>query len=296
MLLSCYDQDELGYYPVLMRFGSHVSIANHLFDAVDRAKAIGCEAMQIFPGNPRGWQASYFQTRDMEEFKRRRAAAGIRPLAVHLPYLVNIGSPVDRVFTASIGSIKDSLEKAKIVDADFLVMHVGSHVGAGRESGLERINAGLKEVLSSDFGRVKLLLENTAGAGFTLGDRLEEIAGIIDRTLQDTRLGVCLDTCHAYAAGYDVSDRQGLNDLLARFDDLMGLDRLGLIHANDSKSRLGSHIDRHEQIGRGFIGLDGWRNILSHPALKEKAFILETPRPQIGDDLRNLELLRSLAS
>ena len=278
-----------------MRFGAHVSIANHLYDAVDRAKAIGCDAMQIFPGNPRGWHPSYFKPADLDEFRRRRRAADIRPLVIHLPYLVNLGAPNDRVFEASIAATKNALAKGVLVDADFLVMHVGSHVGAGREYGLERINAGLKDILTSDFGPAKLLLENTAGAGFTLGSRVEEIAGILNDLDKDPRLGVCLDTCHAYAAGYDLSDPATLDEFIQNIDGLIGLDRIGIIHANDCRGTLGDHLDRHEQIGRGAIGADGFRTILARPEFQEITFIIETPRPEVGDDMRNLEVLRSLA-
>ncbi|MDP1809683.1 MAG: deoxyribonuclease IV [Actinomycetota bacterium] len=278
-----------------MRFGAHVSIANHLYDAVDRAASIGCDAMQIFPGNPRGWHSSYFDLADLDEFRRRRELADIRPLVIHLPYLVNLGAPTNRVFEASIAATKDSLAKAVLVDADFLVVHVGSHVGAGREYGLQRINAGLKEVLTSDFGRAKLLLENTAGAGFTLGSRLEEIAEIVNDLDKDPRLGICLDTCHAYAAGYDLSDPATLDDFIKKLDDLIGLDRIGVIHANDCRGTLGDHLDRHEQIGHGAIGRDGFRAILKRPEFQEMTFIIETPRPEAGDDIRNLEVLRSLA-
>ena len=277
-----------------MRFGAHVSIADNLADAVDRASALGCEAMQIFPGNPRGWRPGYFKADQAAEFRRRRRRTDIRPLAIHLPYLVNLGSPIDRVFAASIGSIQDALAKAKTIEADFVVTHTGSHVGAGRRHGLERIKAGLKELLKGDFGRVKLLLENTAGAGFTVGDRLEEISEIIASTGGDARIGLCLDTCHAYAAGYDLADAAGLREFVDSLDGLIGLQRVGLIHANDSKGALGSRSDRHEHIGKGHIGLKGWRRILREPAFEDQTFIIETPRPEPDDDRRNLATLRGL--
>lgn len=279
---------------LIMKFGAHVSIADHLYEAVNRAESIGCDAMQIFPGNPRGWQAGYFKTEEIEEFRRRREAADIGPLAIHLPYLVNLGSPVERVFKASITSIKHSLDKAKLVGGDFLIIHVGSHVGAGRENGLTRITAGLKEILNADFGRTKLLLENTAGAGHTLGSRFEEIAGLIDALGKDTRLGVCLDTCHAYAAGYDLGNPVLLDEFMKQFDDLIGCERIGIVHANDCKGVLGDHKDRHEQIGQGAIGLAGFRTILERPEFQEMTFIIETPRPVAGDDMRNIEILRGL--
>lgn len=279
-----------------MKFGAHVSIAVNLYDAVDRAVAIGCDAMQIFPGNPRGWHAGYFKAPDIVEFNTRRRAADIGPIAIHLPYLVNLASPVDRVFEASLDSVKDALEKAKSVEADFLVIHVGSHVGAGREFGLERIKRGLDIILKADFAAVRLLLENTAGAGYTLGDRFEEIAEIIRGADKDRRLGICLDTCHAYAAGYDLANHAGLEELLEQIHTLIGLDRLGLIHANDCKGGLGNHLDRHENIGHGHIGIEGFRSIVNHPALSDMTCIIETPRREdpFHEDRTNLRLLRSL--
>ncbi len=278
-----------------MRFGAHVSIANNLADSVSRATSIGCEAMQIFPGNPRGWKTSFFTEDQLADFIFRRQRDDIYPLAIHMPYLVNLGSPVDRVAKASIVTVLDTIEKAKSVDADFLVMHTGSHGGAGLEFGMNRLKTGLDEILQADFGSVKLLLENTAGTAHSMGSQLEILRDIFQSVGFDHRLGLCLDTCHAYAAGYDIADKASLNDFLDKLDSLIGRERLSLIHANDSKGALGSHIDRHEHIGQGAIGSDGFRNILAHPDLSNMTFIIETPRPEEGDDAKNLRKLRQLA-
>ncbi len=278
-----------------MRFGAHVSIANNLADSVDRATSVGCDAMQIFPGNPRGWKASFFTEDQLADFVFRRKRDNIYPLAIHMPYLVNLGSPVDRVAKASIGTVLDTLEKAKAVSADFLVMHTGSHGGAGLEFGLNRLKNGLDEILQADFGSVKLLLENTSGSAHSMGSQLEMIRDIFQSVGFNDRLGLCIDTCHAYAAGYNIADKASLDDFLSKLDNLFGRERLGLIHANDSKGALGSHADRHEHIGLGEIGFEGFKNILAHPDLKDMTFILETPRPETGDDAKNLRELRQLA-
>ncbi len=278
-----------------MRFGAHVSIAKSLADSIDRAVSSGCDAMQIFPGNPRGWQPSFLSQDEAEDFRERRSKNDIRPVAIHLPYLVNLGSPIDRVFEASISSIKNTLAKARLIDADFLVTHTGSHTGAGYQIGFDRIIAALNEILEEDFGSTKLLLENTAGAGHTIGSRLEEFEKIFKKVSFDKRLGLCVDTCHAYAAGYDIADKETLDHFLAELGSLIGGERLLLMHANDCKSQLGSHLDRHEQIGEGSIGLDGFRNILAHPTLQDMTFIIETPRPVPGDDVKNLQTLKKLA-
>lgn len=291
----CFTTSGLTLYYHIMRFGAHVSIANNLADSVDRATSIGCDAMQIFPGNPRGWKASFFTEDQLADFIFRRRRDDIHPLAIHMPYLVNLGSPVDRVAKASIVTVLETLEKAKSVDADFLVMHTGSHGGAGLEFGMSRLKTGLDEILRADFGSVKLLLENTAGSAHSMGSRLEMLRDIFQSVKFDHRLGLCLDTCHAYAAGYDIANKASLDSFLEKLDKLIGRERLGLIHANDSKNALGSHKDRHEHIGRGEIGLEGFRNILAHPDLSNMTFILETPRPEAGDDAKNLQELRQLA-
>jgi deoxyribonuclease IV len=281
--------------PLHMRFGAHVSIAGGLAEAADRAADVGCDTMQIFAGSPRTWKPGQFAPDDIAKFKQRRSRLDIRPVTIHLPYLVNLGSPIERVVSASLGSLKDTLIKARSIGADFLVVHTGSHGGAGRARGIAAVVKSLKALLESDFGSARLLLENTAGTGHTFGDRIEDIAEIIARVDADPRVGLCLDTCHAYAAGYDLASPEELDRFMAELDAQLGLDRLGLVHANDCKGDLGGRRDRHEHIGRGSIGLAGFRNILAHPTLKEMSFVIETPRPDPDDDRRNLAVLRSLA-
>jgi deoxyribonuclease IV len=278
-----------------MKFGAHVSIAGGLAQAVDRAADIGCDTMQIFAGSPRAWKPGYFAPEDIAEFTDRRGRLEIGPLTIHLPYLVNLGSPTERIVSASMDALRDTVLKARAIQADFLVVHTGSHGGAGRAQGIGSVIRGLRALLELDFGPAKLLLENTAGTGHAFGDRLEDLAEIISGVDLDPRVGLCLDTCHAYAAGYDLATPAGLDRFMDALGAQLGLNRLGLVHANDCKGELGSRRDRHEHIGRGAIGLEGFKNILSHPAFREMSFIIETPRPDPDDDRRNLAVLRGLA-
>lgn len=278
-----------------MRFGSHVSTAGKLYEAVDRAAAIGCQAMQIFSNNPRTWRPDNWSDDDVAEFNRRREAADIQPLALHLPYLVNLASPNDRVFTESVACLKAAFGTAGRLRADFLVVHTGSHLGSGRGEGLARIRRGLAEVLGVDSGDTKLLLENTSGSGHNLGAHLSDIAEIVHSCYDDPRLGLCLDLCHAYAAGYDLASAIGLKGFADELERTLTRGRLLLVHANDSKGELGSRLDRHEHIGKGHIGVDGFRRILHHDVFRELTFIIETPKHETGEDAGNLAVLRELA-
>ena len=275
-----------------MRLGSHVSVAGKIYLAVARAKAIGCQTMQIFSGNPRSWQPAVYSGDDVSEFKKRRRAAGIDPVAIHLPYLVNLGSASAGIHRQSIAAVLANLEQAKILGANYLVVHAGSHAGAGSEKGLAAIKAALTEILNQPFGGVVLLLENTAGSRYALGSKMEDLAGIFEHFGIDSRLGLCLDTCHAFAAGYDLAGDQGLNGLLDKIDRLFGLEKLKFMHLNDCRGRLGSGTDRHEHIGKGFIGMDGFRRLVNHPRLQNIAGVIETPKMGSEDDGRNLALLR----
>ncbi len=269
-----------------------MSIAQHLYLAVDRARESNCEAFQIFPGNPRGWKTGPFAPAEVVEFKERRLAAGLGPVVIHLPYLVNLAATTPRVTEASIKSLKDALAKAVVLDAEFLVMHPGSHGGDGADAGIERIANGLREVLKEDFGHSMLLLENTAGAGNTLGSTMTEIGNIIDEAEGDGRLGLCFDTCHAFAAGYDLATEEGLDRTLLEIDERIGLDRLKVIHANDCKGELGSRLDRHQHIGEGHIGLEGFARLVNQPSLRDRTVIIETPKKAPDDDIKNLGKLR----
>jgi len=279
-----------------MRLGSHVSIAGHLYLSVARAAAIGCQTMQIFSSNPRSWKPLEYSREDITEFKKRRRESGITPVTIHLPYLVNLASPDEDIHRKSIKAVLTDLDIAKRIGADYLVVHTGSHRGAGPEAGLKAIKESLKKILTVPFGPVKLLLENTSGAGNAMGALMPELGKIFNDFNNGERLGLCLDTCHAYAAGYDLATKSGLNLLLTEINDNFGLNRIRFLHFNDCRGALGSGLDRHEQIGKGFIGEDGFRVILHDSRLKDLAGVIETPKPNPDDDKLNLAKLRQLST
>lgn len=277
-----------------MRLGSHVSTAGKLFLSLERAHSIGCQSMQIFVGNPRSWEPARLDEKDIDEFIKRKKKYDIRPIAIHLPYLVNLCSPKEDLREKSINAVLTSLERAREIEAEYVVTHFGSHLGAGRPRGIEELKASLTKILAGSFGNSKLLLENTSGAGHTLGFHLGDFEELFDHFKDDDRLGLCLDTAHAYAAGYNISDEQGALSLLDNIDGSFGLERLGLMHLNDSKSDLNSKKDRHENIGDGKIGNAGFRKIINDSRLKETGGVLETPKVDLDDDRINLMRLKAL--
>jgi len=279
-----------------VRFGAHVSIAGKIYLAVDRAAKRGCQAMQIFSGNPRSWQSPKIPEADLEEFKIRREKAEIEPLILHLPYLVNLGSPIESVYIKSIDLMSEATRRARQLQAAYLVFHVGSHRGAGKENGLLGVSRALAHILERDDFKGQILLENTAGQKYALGSTFEELRFILSELSWSNRIGVCFDTCHGFAAGYDVSSEDGLERTLSSLDEMVGLERLKVLHANDCKAPLASRIDRHEHIGWGFIGLEGFKGIVNHTELKGLPCILETPRMTYEEDVRNLFILKSLVN
>jgi deoxyribonuclease IV len=283
--------------PVLhhdMRIGAHISIAGGVAKAVDRAKAAGCEAVQIFSGNPRGWKIVPFDPEAGAEFRRRCREEEIFPVFIHSPYLINLSAPDEEIYRKSLSAFQNDLQRCDLLGADGFVIHVGYHRGEGMEAGMEKMAGALKETLAAlpDL-QTTILLENTASAGSSLGHRFENIAEIINRAGAGEKLGMCFDTCHAFVSGYDVSSAAGLDQTLEELDRTIGLDRLKIVHFNDSKYGLGSRRDRHAHIGEGEIGRAGMRRIARHPALREKAFILETPKKTPEDDPRNIALVKS---
>ncbi len=277
-----------------MRLGVHVSIAGKIYEAVDRAKALNCECMQIFSRNPRGWQATKLDKADVEEFKKRRKEADITPLVVHIPYLINLASPEDRLYEKSIQAYLEDIRRADLLSAEYFVTHLGSHKGKGRDLGIDRFARALDKIIKELKPKVKILLENTSGSGNWLGGDFEDIAEIMTKSHQKDKLGLCFDTCHAYAAGYDIKNKKGLDETLKKIDRLIGINKLKLIHINDSKGDLGSHLDRHQHIGKGKIGRDGFRLILHHPKLRDLPYVLETPKEDIKSDPMNLKTVRSI--
>lgn len=281
----------------MLRLGVHVSVAGGIERAVSRAQEKGCDAFQIFSSNPRGWLSSPISRLSAERFVSSLSQSGLFPAVDHMPYLPNLASARDEVYQKSVQALALELDRCRILGVSYLITHLGSHLGAGRESGMERIVSALEAALEGESGRTVLLLENSSGTRNSVGSSFQEIASIIDSLPQEKeRIGVCLDTCHLHAAGYDLRSSQALESVLEQFRDCIKMEHLRLIHLNDCRGGLGAHLDRHEHIGLGQIGEEGFRAVLSHPALSGLPMILETPQDSRRDDLGNLETARHLAS
>ncbi len=275
--------------------GVHVSIAGGLDKAVDRAEDRDCDLFQIFSRNPRGWRSKDLSQEDVEKFLAKMRSSGMLMAVDHMPYLPNLASPKEDVYSKSIDLLSTELERCHILHIPYLVTHLGSHLGSGHEGGIKRIVDAIDTALSGATGDVILLLENTAAAKNSMGGSFGEIAAIIDAA-GGAHLGVCLDTCHLFAAGYELRTRQGLEITLEQFDDAIGIERLMLVHLNDSHGGLDSRLDRHEHIGLGEIGDEGFRGILQNESLRDLPMILETPVDERRDDIGNLRAARALAS
>lgn len=278
-----------------MRIGAHVRIENGLVSTVERAVESGCETIQIFAGNPNAWKSASIKDDVTEQFRQHIAAAGIRPVVIHTAYLLNLASPDEDNYAKSTSALADSMHRAGIIGAQYVVTHIGSHKGEGFEASIHRIWAAIRTALETSNGEAMLLLENSAGSGNSIGSRLEEIAEILDG-LNDIgeRLGICLDTAHLWGAGYDLSSEDEINRRVSEIDDVIGLDRLKVIHLNDTLVELGAKRDRHENIGNGKIGIAGFNVIVNHPALDDKTGIIETPHTvgSVHDDVEVLKILR----
>jgi deoxyribonuclease IV len=279
----------------MVRVGVHVSIAGGIANSVDRAMERGCDVFQIFSRNPRGWRSKELTPEDAESFVLKMEKSGIGPAFDHMPYLPNLASSKDEVYSQSVATLSAELLRCGQLRIPYLVTHMGSHLGLGREAGLRRIVKAIDTAFSSAKNDVMLLLENTAGTKNSMGGSFEDIAAVIDAA-DSRRLGICLDTCHLFAAGYELRTPDGLNQTLEEFDRAIGWDRLKLVHLNDSKGALGSGLDRHEHIGLGTIGEAGFRAILDHEKIRALPLILETPIDSRRDDRGNLKATRELAS
>ena len=287
------------------RLGAHLSIAGGLPRAVDRAEASGCQALQIFTKSAGQWRARTLPPEEIALFRRRVRQTGIRPVVAHNSYLINVAAADPALRRKSIDALRDELDRAESLGLDGLVMHPGSYTSGTEAGGLKLIADGLAAVLDSrPDGRTRLLLEHTAGQGTNLGHRFEHLAEIIDLLGGASRVGVCLDTCHLLAAGYDICSAEGYADTFRQFGRIVGFARLKAFHLNDSKKPCGSRVDRHEHIGEGCLGVEPFRRILNDPRFARLPMLLETPKvdtPQsrrLSDvdplDRKNLDLLRSL--
>jgi deoxyribonuclease IV len=287
------------------RLGAHMSIAGGLPRAVDRARAARCEALQIFTKSAGQWRARELPAEEVALFRRRLDETGIRPVVAHNSYLINIAAASPALRAQSIAALGDEIDRAELLGLDGLVMHPGSYTTGTEPEGLRLIAAGLRTLLQARRGgRTRILLEHTAGQGTNLGHRFEQIAAIIAMLDGSDRVGVCLDTCHLLASGYDLCTRRGYRDTFKEFDRLIGLDRIKVFHLNDSKKPCGSRVDRHEHIGKGCLGLEPFRMLLNDRRFAKLPMLLETPKLETPEsrrrsdldpwDARNLRTLRGL--
>ncbi|MGD2201367.1 MAG: deoxyribonuclease IV [Candidatus Bathyarchaeota archaeon] len=277
----------------MVGFGFHVSIAGSIDMAVDRAVELGCDTFQIFSRNPRSWATREFREGEVEAFREKRELSGLDPAFCHMPYILNLASPHDGVYRRSVDSLKTGLVRCSALGLPMLVTHVGSHMGAGVEVGVGRVVGALDEALGGDDSGVVVLLETGAGYRNGVGSTFEELRRILDGVVDGDRVGVCLDTCHVFVAGYELRTAEGLGGTVDAFDGAVGLDRLGLVHLNDSVGGFGSGRDRHEHIGLGEIGLEGFRLIVNS-RLSRVGMIMETPVDGRRGDSGNLRVVRGL--
>jgi deoxyribonuclease IV len=282
--------------PARDELGAHVSIAGGLALAPPRGRQLGCGAIQIFLKNQRQWAAPPLAAADARAFRRARRQAGLRHAFAHGSYLVNLACPDPAGWRQAVDTFIDELRRAAMLGLDALVIHPGSHLGAGVVSGLDAIARAIDEALRTTRGsRVKVALENTAGAGHVLGRTFSELRAILDRLGHPRRVGVCIDTCHLFVAGYDIRTAAGYALAMAECTELIGAARVLAFHLNDAKAPLGSGLDRHENIGRGYLGLPPFRLLLNDRRFAGVPKVLETPKePEPTADLRNLATLRRL--
>jgi deoxyribonuclease-4 len=277
-----------------MRFGFHISIAGGFSKVVERAQIRGCETIQFFSRNPRGWKYAPLDQHDVEEFRSSVKASGLFPIFLHMPYLPNIASQNSKFYSRSIDSIVTDLERAEQLGAQYLIIHIGHRMDSSEEAAIEAVIRGINRSFERVKNSVVLLLEMTAGQGTEIGYTFEQIKRIIDGVQEQRRMGVCFDTAHSFEAGYDLSKRDGIESTLKSFDQTIGLKQLQLLHLNDSKTPLGSRKDRHWHIGEGYIGVEGFRYLINHPSLINVPGIMETPRKDTVEDLKNMKVIRSL--
>ena len=275
--------------------GAHESVAGGLYRAFERIEKVGGESLQIFTRNQRQWNPAPLKEDEIDLFRRAHAKSGQIPVASHASYLINLATGKDELLEKSVHSLVLEFERCHQLGIPHVVMHPGSHGGDGLETGLSRFVAGLDRAIEISGLGVTLLLETTAGQGTGLGSRFEEIAYIIEQSKFPELLGVCVDTCHVFAAGYELRTQQGYEETIEVMDTSFGVERVKLFHLNDSKKGLGSRVDRHEHIGKGEIGLEGFRHLLADERFKALPMTLETPKSDsLVEDTENLHTLRSL--
>jgi deoxyribonuclease-4 len=281
------------------RIGIHTSTAGGVHNAAERAFRLGCNTLQIFSSSPRQWAPYELSESQCAEMIRLRANYDLKPLVIHTNYLVNLASSNELFLQKSIEAFRGEVERALFLCAEYLVLHPGSFRGADREQGLLRTAAAIAAAtkgLDLAEGGLTILIENTAGSEFSLGGNFEQVAEILDRLRGAVPIAACIDTCHTHVAGYDIVSEEGLYATLTHLDQTIGLNNVRVLHCNDAKAARGSKLDRHQQIGKGTIGIEPFRILLNDLRLAHAAFIAETPIDKPGDDRRNIEALKKLVS
>lgn len=271
-----------------LKIGFHVSITGSIDLAVDRAKEAGCTAFQIFLKNPRGWAYKPLNEEEAARFVKKCVAWSYTAVLAHMPYLPNLASPNDGTYHKSVNSLLEDLTRAGKLKIPFLVLHSGSHLGSGEVDGVQRVVDACRAALKTVDNKVMLLLENTAGQRNSIGSHFKDLKRIMDRIGEESRVGVCFDTCHAFAAGYDLRTQKAVDETLVQLDKDIGFQHVKAIHLNDSVGELGSHLDRHEHIGLGKIGETGMKAILHTPEIRRLPIVMETPVDKRRDDRGNL--------
>jgi deoxyribonuclease IV len=283
------------------RIGFHVSIAGGIHNSVFNAQTIGCTAFQIFTRNPRGWAEKELKEEDINMFKSKLKESGIQKdsVAVHMPYLPNLSGPDGEMYQKSVDSFKHELIRCSRLGIEFLIIHLGSHREQGKDKGIKQLVKGCE--LALDYYRshykkkmdVTVLLENSASQKNSVGDSLEELRQILDK-LAKNAYGICLDTCHAFASGYDLSTEESCNQFINKFDKIVSLQELKFIHLNDSKYEIGSHLDRHELVGCGKIGINGFKTIVNDKTIGDIPMVMEPHVTSLQEDTKNLQMVQSL--
>lgn len=278
-----------------MRFGFHISISGGFAKIVERALTKNCQTLQFFSRNPRGWPSKELDGAQARAFRESLAATGIAPVFIHLPYLPNLASSDEPLFNRSVNALGEELKRAEALQAAAVIVHVGHGGDQPAEEACERVSRGINRAFAMARNNMTVLLENSAGQGTEIGHTFSQLRRIARGVQDRDRIGVCLDTAHAFAAGHNIATGPGLEKMLDEFEACLGIRKLRLLHLNDSKTPLGSHTDRHWHIGKGFIGRSGFRRIVNHPALAHLPGIMETPRRTDRDDFENMSTMLKLA-
>ena len=276
------------------QIGLHVSISGSLELAFDRAREVGCNTFQIFTRNPNQWAFKPIPSEVAESFLRRRKEEGTRSIVDHMPYLPNLASSVPSTVKVSRASLAAEVNRCDELGIDFLVTHLGSHLGAGSAKGIRNVAGAVDFALSQSDGKTLILLENMAGQKNSVGTRFDDLRAIIDKIESRKRVGVCFDTCHAYAAGFDLGNKDAVAQTMGLFDDIVGFERLKVVHLNDSKGPLGGNMDRHENVGKGRIGARGLKAFVQFPGMLDRPIIMETPYEDIDGMKSSIQAARSL--